>query len=145
MNLDRIQEWINLGRLDPSKPITARELVESRCIHSYGDGVKVLGRDHLLLETPIHLVVSRASQTAMDRIESLGGSIECKYYTANTLRALVKPHKYEGRLLPRDAVPVLKKELVWYSNAANRGYLANLVPTLRPAKQSLKVSPASES
>ncbi|UZJ51178.1 hypothetical protein CBS101457_000498 [Exobasidium rhododendri] len=135
LNLDKVQEWIDLGRINPSKPITARELLESRCIHSYGDGVKILGRDHLMLTTPIHLVVSRASQSAIEHIESLGGSIECKYYTVNTLRALVKPHKYEGMLPPRDAVPVSKKELVWYSNAANRGYLANIIPTLRPAKK----------
>jgi large subunit ribosomal protein L15 len=70
----------------------------------------------------------------MEQIESLGGSILCKYYTANTLRALVKPHKYEDRLPPRQPVPTLKKELVWYSNAANRGYLANLTPQARPPK-----------
>ncbi|KLJ13035.1 large subunit ribosomal protein L15, partial [Blastomyces silverae] len=30
VNLDRIQEWIDQGRLDPSRPITVRELAKSR-------------------------------------------------------------------------------------------------------------------
>ncbi|KAK2850716.1 hypothetical protein FQN49_005384, partial [Arthroderma sp. PD_2] len=29
VNLDRIQDWINQGRIDPSKPITLRELVKT--------------------------------------------------------------------------------------------------------------------
>lgn len=44
VNLDTIQSWINQGRLDPSRPITLKELVKSRCIHGIKDGVKLLGR-----------------------------------------------------------------------------------------------------
>lgn len=45
VNLDRIQSWINQGRLKSSKeqPITARDLLLSGCIHQVHDGVKVLG------------------------------------------------------------------------------------------------------
>lgn len=134
LNIERIQEWIDLGRLDPSKPITTKELFESRCIHSYGDGIKLLARNSAVLQSPIHIIVSKASQTAIEQIERKGGSILCKYYTPNTLRALVKPHKYEGKVLPRDANPISKKELIWYSNVANRGYLANLTPEKRSPK-----------
>lgn len=63
---------------------------------------------------PIHLVVSRASSSAIRAIENAGGSIVCKYYTRTTLRALAKPHKLIGRLPPRDAVPVNKKDLCAY-------------------------------
>ena len=44
INLDRIQSWIDQGRLDPSKPITLKELQESRCLHGIKDGVKLLAR-----------------------------------------------------------------------------------------------------
>ena len=44
LNLDRVQSWIDQGRLDPLKPITLKELVESRCLHGIKDGVKLLGR-----------------------------------------------------------------------------------------------------
>jgi large subunit ribosomal protein L15 len=45
LNLDRLQHWIDQGRLmsSPSAPITIRELLLSRCIHQAHDGVKLLG------------------------------------------------------------------------------------------------------
>lgn len=45
INLDRIQHWIDQGRLEssPEKPITARELLLSGCIHQVHDGIKLLG------------------------------------------------------------------------------------------------------
>jgi len=45
VNLDRIAHWIEQGRLtsSPEKPITAKELVLSGCIHNAHDGVKLLG------------------------------------------------------------------------------------------------------
>ena len=42
LNVGRLQEWINQGRLDTSKPITIKELHESRCLHGVKDGVKLL-------------------------------------------------------------------------------------------------------
>ena len=45
INLDRIQSWIDQGRLDPSKPITMRELAKSRCLHGVKrHGVKLLAK-----------------------------------------------------------------------------------------------------
>ena len=45
INLDRIQHWIDQGRLQstPENPITARELLLSGCIHDVHDGIKLLG------------------------------------------------------------------------------------------------------
>lgn len=102
----------------------------------------MLARDHAQLQSPIHVIVSKASQVAIEQIENMGGSILCKYYTANTLRALVKPHKYEGKLIPRDATPISKRELIWYSNAANRGYLAHLTPDQRVPKKEFIINSA---
>lgn len=124
VNLDKIQHWIDRGLLDPSRPITAKELYETRCIHSLKDGVKILGEGANHLEAPVNLIVSRASQSAIQAIEAAGGSVECRYYTPLSLRALVKPHKFAGKILPRPADPINKKDLVWYSSPRNRGYLA---------------------
>ena len=44
VNLDRIQAWIDAGRLDTGRVITVRELSQSRCVHRLKDGVKVLAR-----------------------------------------------------------------------------------------------------
>lgn len=45
VNLDRLQHWIDQGRLEssPEKPITARELLLSGCVHDVHDGIKLLG------------------------------------------------------------------------------------------------------
>lgn len=86
--------------------------------------MKILGDGANHLESPVNLVVSRASQTAIAAIEGKGGSVECRYYTPLSLRALVKPHKFVGKILPRTADPIAKKDLVWYASPRNRGYLA---------------------
>lgn len=43
LNLNRLQHWIDRGLIDPSMPITMKELKESRCVHGIKDGVKLLG------------------------------------------------------------------------------------------------------
>ena len=45
VNLDRLQHWIDQGRIisSPEHPITARELLRSKCIHNAHDGIKILG------------------------------------------------------------------------------------------------------
>lgn len=42
VNLDKLQHWIETGRIDPSQPITMKHLLDSRCIHKIEDGVKLL-------------------------------------------------------------------------------------------------------
>lgn len=45
INLDRIQSWIDQGRLDAARPITIKELHKSRCLHGVKrHGVKLLAR-----------------------------------------------------------------------------------------------------
>lgn len=80
-------------------------------MHSVGDGVKLLGDGAEELRTPINIIVSRASYSAIEAVERVGGAIETRYYTATTLRALIKPHLYANRVLPRQPDPVSKKEL----------------------------------
>ena len=45
VNLDRLQYWVDQGRLvsTPEQPITARELLLSGCVHDAKDGIKILG------------------------------------------------------------------------------------------------------
>ncbi|KAG8953542.1 YmL10 [Tulasnella sp. 419] len=123
LNLDRIQHWIDTGRLtsSPESPITARELLLSGCVHNVHDGVKILGDGVEHLKTPIHLVVSRASQSAIDAIEKLGGSVVCQYYNTLALRDLI-----HGRTDRKSALPVRKADILWYSDPKNRGYLVEI-------------------
>jgi len=42
LNLDRLQSWIDQGRINPSRPITLVLLYESGCVNSICDGIKLL-------------------------------------------------------------------------------------------------------
>uniref|UniRef100_A0A1D1Z780 54S ribosomal protein L10, mitochondrial n=1 Tax=Anthurium amnicola TaxID=1678845 RepID=A0A1D1Z780_9ARAE len=121
LNLDRLQHWINNGRIDPSQPITMKHLLDSRCVRGVKDGVKLLadGKEHF--KTPIIVEVSRASQQAMKTIESVGGKITCRYFNRLALRATIKPEKFWK--IPKFAAPMKQRDIVWYSNPKNRGYL----------------------
>jgi large subunit ribosomal protein L15 len=89
VNLERIQDWIDQGRIDPTRPITIRELTQSRCIHQHKDGVKVLGGGDGILKQPIHLVVSRISASAITAIEAAGGSVATRFYTRSAIRNIM--------------------------------------------------------
>ena len=59
LNLDRIQTWIDEGRLDTSKPITLKELNDSRCLHGVkADGVKLLARVRMKALKPSRLLLN---------------------------------------------------------------------------------------
>ncbi|KAF3402560.1 50S ribosomal protein L15 [Talaromyces pinophilus] len=97
VNLDKIQEWIDQGRIDPKYPITVRELFHSNCVHQFRDGIKLLGRGKEDgLKQPIHIVVSRASADAIAAIEAAGGSVTTRFYTNASIKRILmaKTHPF---------------------------------------------------
>ena len=88
INLDRIQDWINQGRIDPQQPITLKELARTRAVHGIKDGIKLLARGGPALTTPINIVVSRASQQAIAAVEALGGTVTTRFYTPYAIRRI---------------------------------------------------------
>lgn len=147
MNLDRIQSWIDQGRLDPTKPITIKELAESRCLHGVKDGVKLLARGKGELKAPINILVSRASSTAIEAIEAVGGKVTTRFYTKQSIRRLLKdeaPNSFTPVSTTSVAAnspilaaaqpfayrlpdPTSRKDLEYYRDPAHRGYLSHLV------------------
>ncbi|KAJ5091629.1 hypothetical protein NUU61_006499 [Penicillium alfredii] len=113
INLNRIQEWIDQGRISAAHPITVRELTQSRCIHQHKDGVKLLGGNDSGSETestlkqPIHLVVSRASASAIAAVEATGGSVTTRYYTRRAIELIMKReiHPFLSRAWSAQAAP----------------------------------------
>jgi len=104
VNLDQIQEWIDLGRLDPNKIITMKELRASGAVgKKIVDGIKLLGRGKEEVSVPMHIEVSQVSASAKRSIEKAGGSVTKVYYNKLGLRALLMPEWFpkKRRLLPR--------------------------------------------
>ncbi|KAJ1982275.1 YmL10 [Dimargaris xerosporica] len=122
LNLDRLQHWIRLGRIDPAQTITMKVLKDTRCVTNIKDGVKLLAQGHEHFDTKLALEVSKASPAAMAAIEKCGGKITCVYHNRLALRALLYPHKFTK--IPKFAKPTDLEVLAWYSNPNNRGYLA---------------------
>lgn len=155
VNLDRIQDWIDQGRIDPKLPITVREIVKSRCIHGVKDGVKLLGRGGLnTLKQPVNIVVSRASASAIAAVEAAGGTVVTRYYTKFAIKRIMQgktdpfvsrnwDESEYGNLAPGMGVdaprvkgegfqyrlpdPTSRKDLEYYRDPAHRGYLSHLV------------------
>lgn len=121
LNLDRIQHWIDQGRLKSSlsQPITARQLLFSGCVHNVRDGIKLLGDGAQFLKSPIHITPSRASKSAVKAIEANGGSVFCQYYNPLALRDCTK-----GRTDRISAAPTRRNDILWYTDWKNRGYLS---------------------
>ncbi|TVY83479.1 54S ribosomal protein L10 [Lachnellula suecica] len=153
INLNRIQSWIDQGRLDPSKPITVKELAQSRCLHGVKDGVKLLARGKEEMKTPINILVSRASAAAIEAIEAAGGKVTTRYYTKQSIKRLLKGES-ESSFTPlaytpitaQEGSPILsatvssaspfayrlpdpssRKDLEYYRDPAHRGYLSHLL------------------
>ncbi|KAJ1787727.1 YmL10 [Coemansia sp. RSA 2399] len=122
LNLDRIQHWINTGRLDASKPITLREIYNANVVR-FKEGVILLGRGAHALTTPITIEVTKASTQAIQRIEELGGKVVCVYHNKLALRALLHPEKFA--VLPKSAQPTNTKLRRFYANPEKRGFLAS--------------------
>ncbi|KAI9360731.1 ribosomal protein L18e/L15P [Pilaira anomala] len=122
LNLDRLQHWINTGRIDPTQTITMKHLLDSRCIHKIEDGVKLLSVGADTFNTPVTIEVSRASQKAIEAIEKAGGKIVTRYYNAIGLRSVIHPEKFAQT--PKLAAPLRKEDIKYYTDLKNRGYLA---------------------
>ncbi|KAF2014760.1 ribosomal protein L15 [Aaosphaeria arxii CBS 175.79] len=104
INLDRIQSWIDQGRLDASKPITMKELAKSRCLHGVKKhGVKLLGRNANQLTSKINIIVSRASASAIEQIEALGGTVTSRFYSPMSIKRVLRGDSHPVVSLQADA------------------------------------------
>jgi large subunit ribosomal protein L15 len=74
VNLGRIQEAIDAGRLDASAGIDAAALVNAGVLRRAKDGVRLLGGGEI--KAKISLKVFGASKSAVAAVEKAGGSVE---------------------------------------------------------------------
>lgn len=150
VNLTRLQAWIDAGRLDPTKPITPKELIRCRLIGNIPDGVKLLAHGRYepkpQLKQPLEITVSRASKSAIQAVEAAGGKIVTRYYTKQAIKNLllgkavhsdtplpVGKEFVEGEIAKardngykyRLPDPVGRWHIEYYRDPAHRGYLSH--------------------
>lgn len=73
VNLARLQQAVDAGKLDAKKPVTEQALVDAGVLSRVRDGVKVLGRG--VLKAKLDLEVYAVSKSVADAIEKLGGKV----------------------------------------------------------------------
>jgi len=74
VNLGRVQQALDAGKLDGSQVITVDALVAAGVCAKVRDGVKLLGQGEFTAK--VSFEVARASKTALAAIEKTGGSIK---------------------------------------------------------------------
>ncbi|MDR7037542.1 MULTISPECIES: 50S ribosomal protein L15 [Methylobacterium] len=84
VNLGRVQEAIEAGRLDKGATVTVEALVEAGIIARPRDGVKLLGVGEL--STKLAFEVTRASKSAIEAVEKAGGSVTVVYASGVSTR-----------------------------------------------------------
>ena len=73
INLGRLQEAVDAGRLDASKPVDVAALVAAGLARRTLDGVRLLGEGEL--KAGLKLTVNHATATAKAAVEKAGGSV----------------------------------------------------------------------
>jgi large subunit ribosomal protein L15 len=74
INLGRIQEAVDAGKLDANAAVTVETLVAAGVLSKARDGVKVLGNGEL--KARLTFEVAGASKSALEAIERAGGSVK---------------------------------------------------------------------
>jgi len=74
VNLGRVQQALDAGKLDAGQPITVDALVAAGVCAKVRDGVKLLGQGEF--SAKVSFEVARASKTALAAIEKAGGSVK---------------------------------------------------------------------
>ena len=137
LNLERLQRWIDDGRLDAGKTLTMKHFVDAGLIDKRcGNGVKLLAKleRFVTVDDPttgerklatdalgepvaatftarVDVEVSRVSRAARAAIEANGGRVTKVHYNRLGLRALLKPHKFpKGPPKPARTPVYLKKK-----------------------------------
>jgi large subunit ribosomal protein L15 len=123
INLGTLQTYIDMGRIDPNKVITMRELLQAGLFkaNAVKNGVKLLsnGKEHLT--SPVRIDISRASAGAIEALEAIGGQVTTVHYNRLALRQLLRPQKFADAPVKLARPP--PKWQSYYSSWSKRGYL----------------------
>ncbi len=73
LNLGRLQEAIDAGKVDAKKPIDAAALKAAGVFKNPRDGVRLLAKGEI--KTKVNIIVAGASKAAVAAVEQAGGSL----------------------------------------------------------------------
>ena len=74
LTFDKINTLIKTQKIDPSKPIGREVLISSRVMKKWYEGISLISTGKL--DQKVNLEITRASVSAKEAVEKLGGSIK---------------------------------------------------------------------
>lgn len=74
LTFDKINKLIKSNKIDPSKPIDREVLISSRVMKKWYEGISLISTGKL--DQKVHLEITRASASAKEVVEKLGGTIK---------------------------------------------------------------------
>lgn len=123
MNLGVLQELLDSGKLDATKPITIKDLVNVDSL-KVKEGVFLSAKGlQNFTATNIKIEVSKASKAAIEAIESQGGSVVARYHSTETIKYFKNPLDYA--VPPVDTPPLNRNLVALYLDPERRGYLSS--------------------
>ena len=84
VNLGRVQEAVDAGKLDAAAPVTLEALVAAGVLARPRDGVKLLGVGEITAK--LTFAVTRASKSAIEAVEKAGGSVSVVFASGVSTR-----------------------------------------------------------
>ena len=130
-SLWQLQNLIDLGRIDPSKPIDLNTIANTRRLKldragptCYG--VYLVEQGANIFEAKVNIEVQIADELSIASIEKCGGTISTTFYDKPSLEILVNPVKFflRGKPIPKRLLP--PEDLVpYYTDPKVRGYLSD--------------------
>ncbi|KAM9774550.1 large ribosomal subunit protein uL15m [Syngnathus typhle] len=130
LSLRRLQYLIDLGRVDPGRPIDLTQLVNGRGVTvqplKKDFGVQLVDDGAELFSAKVNIEVQRASEKAIAAVERNGGVVTSAFYDPISLAILIKPVPFFQRSQPIPKRMLPGEELLcYYTDPENRGYLAH--------------------
>lgn len=92
--LDKLQIWIDSGRLPKEKTITMQDLCMSGICGRVRDGIVLIAKGKSSLTTPVHIQVTKSTPLAHHAVTSIGGTVESIYTDKAYIHHITAPHKY---------------------------------------------------
>ncbi|KAG7892894.1 hypothetical protein KL936_001068 [Ogataea polymorpha] len=128
--LIKIQQFHDSGRLKlaPGETLTMRKMREIGLITgSLKDGVAILGTGAPVYKLNINIESTKATQTAIEAIESNGGKYTSRYFSRSLgYKVHMSPQRFMRTkgYVPMQAKPIARRDILYYTSPEKRGYLA---------------------
>ena len=136
LNIERLVHYIKIGRIDPTKKITMKELSDSGAIRGkLFNGVKLLAKNNKMIDRlgmPLDIEVTHASRWARDAIRRQGGDVKFRWYSTLGFKHLLKPGSL-GHFVPGPSVPPPRLSLRYEHQFCGKDDLAK-IEELRKAR-----------